>query len=140
MGIPSVDVNFFAVFVAALASMIIGSLWYGPIFGKYWVKLSGITKKDLEKAQKRGMWKTYLANFIALIVMAYVLAHIIAYIGATNFYEGSVAGFWVWLGFVAPVMLGMVLWEGKPIQLYLLNVGCHLISLIAMGALIASFG
>src|SRR3989344_3541804 len=41
-------------------------------------------------------------------------------------------GIWSWIGFVAPAMLGQVLWEQKPFSLYLINVGYWLVSFVAM--------
>ena len=47
-------VNYLAVLVAAIVSMVIGGLWYSPLlFGNVWMKLSGITQKDVEKAKKK---------------------------------------------------------------------------------------
>lgn len=36
-----VDINYLAVIAAGVASMVVGSLWYGPLFGRKWVALSG---------------------------------------------------------------------------------------------------
>jgi hypothetical protein len=53
------EINYLAVLVAALVSMVIGGLWYSPLlFGNIWMKLSGITQKDVEKAKKQGMMKS----------------------------------------------------------------------------------
>ena len=36
----------------------------------------------------------------------------------------------VWLGFIATVMLGMVLWERKPFALYVLNSVYQLVNVL----------
>ena len=41
-------------------------------------------------------------------------------------------GFWSWVGFVAPTMLGVVLWEQKPIKLYLINALYWLVAFVAI--------
>ena len=33
--------NWIAIIVATAAAMVIGFLWYGPVFGKAWMALSG---------------------------------------------------------------------------------------------------
>ena len=137
MAFPTVDVNWFAVLGAGVISMIIGSIWYGPLFGKKWMKLTGFTKKDAAKAKKKGMGKIFLIGFIASLVTAYVLVHILVLAGANTFGEGVKTGFWIWLGFFAPVMLGMVLWEGKPVNLYILNVLYWLVNLAVIGGVLA---
>lgn len=139
MAMFETNISYLGILISAVVSMIIGALWYGPLFGKPWMKMMGLTKKDMEKAKKKGMWKLYLANFIAVFVMAFVLMHIIIHVGAVTIWEGVQTGFWVWLGFIATVMLGTVIWEGKPLKLYLLNVGYYLISLLVMGAILVSF-
>ena len=135
--VAEVSLNYIAIVAAAIVSMIIGFLWYGPIFGKVWIRLMGFTAKDMEKAKKKGMAKSYIIMFIGVLVTAYVLAHFVDYMEATTFLAGMEVGCWLWLGFIAPVMLGMVLWEGKPVKLYLLNVVYQLIIIELMAGILA---
>lgn len=140
MAIPNVDINYLAVLLSAVVSMIIGSLWYSPImFGNIWMKSGGLTQKDMEKAKKKGMGKLYFAAFIGALVIAFILAHFVQYVTANNFVEGMQTGFWLWLGFVAPVLLGSVLWESKPVKYYLINVAYWLVNLILMGGILAAW-
>jgi len=135
--VAEVSLNYIAIVAAAIVSMIIGFLWYGPIFGKVWIRLMGFTAKDMEKAKKKGMAKSYIIMFIGVLVTAYILAHFVDYMEATTFLAGMEVGCWLWLGFIAPVMLGMVLWEGKPVKLYLLNVVYQLIIIELMAGILA---
>lgn len=136
-----VPINYLAVFIAAVSSTVIGALWYGPLFGKIWIQLSGMTKESIEAAQKKGMAKSYLLMFIGSLFMAYVLAHAFvfasAYMKVEGFSAGLSVGFWNWIGFVAPVTLSSVLWDGKPWKLWVLNNGYHLVTLLVMGVIIA---
>ena len=132
------DINYLAVLVAAIVAMVIGALWYSPIlFGKIWMKLSGFTKKDLKKAKEKGMAKSYTIGFLASIVTAYVLAIFINFSQVSSVMDGVVIGALAWLGFIATTMLGIILWEGKPVKLYLINVSQYLVSLVVMGAILA---
>src|SRR3989338_6056062 len=115
---PTFEINYLAVLVSAVAGFVIGALWYSVLFGKVWMRLSGMDKKKIEKERKKGMAKSYAAGFAVLVVMAFVLAHFVDMAEATTVLEGAQAGFWAWLGFVATVMLNKVLWEGKPFNLY----------------------
>jgi len=132
----SFSVNWLAVLVAAVVSMFVGFLWYGPLFGKQWMRLMGFGKKDIDKAKQKGMAKSYVTNFIAGLVTAFVLAVFISSLGMSGWDNGLTAGFWIWLGFLAPVMLGSVLWEGKPFKLYVLNTSYWLINLLIMGMIL----
>lgn len=134
---PPISINYLAVLVAAVASMVLGFLWYGPLFGKAWMQLMVFDKKKIDAAKKKGMSKTFAIAFISTLIMSYVLAHFVDYIQAKTFVNGIVLGFWLWIGFFATTMLGIVLWEGKPIKLYLINAGHYLVALILMGGILA---
>ena len=41
------DLNYLAILVAGISNMVIGFLWYGPIFGKMWMGLIGKTADEL---------------------------------------------------------------------------------------------
>jgi len=97
----------------------------------------GFSEQDVEKMKKQPMGKLYFGGFIASLVLAYVLAHVVSIFGAETWQEGAVTGFWMWLGFVATKTLGGVLWEGKKLDLYLLNVAYDLVMFLLMGAILA---
>lgn len=136
-----VPINYFAVLVAAIASMAIGFAWYGPLFGKTWMKLSGITQEKIDASKQKGMTMLYGIAALGSLVMAYVLAHALvfasAYFKISGVQAGLMVGFWNWLGFIAPVTLGAVLWEGKSPKFWLLINGYYLISLLVMGVILA---
>ena len=127
-------VNYLAVLVAAAAAMVIGGLWYSPIgFGKLWMKLSSLTPKQLEEAKKKNMTKSYVLTFISLLVMSYILA---LFINSTGHLGGLVTAFLIWLGFIAMVGVGSVLWDNKPWSLYALNMAYWLVALLVMGVIL----
>lgn len=120
--------------------MVVGFLWYGPyLFGKQWMALMGYTQKSMEAAKKE-MGKTYAISFVASLLMAYVLSHVMTM--SINFFHyepvttGLTSGFWMWLGFVAPVQLTEVLFGGKNFKLYAINTGYQLVALLAMGVVL----
>lgn len=135
-----IQINYLAVLVAAIASMVIGALWFSPVlFGNLWMKLSNISKADIEKAKQKGMAKSYFWAFISTLVMAYVLANLINFTGSDTFAEGIRLGFWLWLGFIATVSLGRVLWEGKSFKLWILDNAHNLIAIIVMSAILVTW-
>lgn len=135
-----IPINYGAVVVAALANVVLGFLWYGPLFGKTWIRMMGFTRESMEAAKARGMGKSYLLMTIGALVMSYVMAHSVefgsSYLNMTGAWAGAQAGFWNWLGFIAPITLGTVLWEGKPWKLWVLNAGYYLVALLVMGAIL----
>ena len=135
--IGDIEVNYLVILVSAIISFIIGALWYSLLFGKSWTKLMGFSAKDIEKTKKKSMAKTYLIGFVAQLILAYVLANFVIYADAKTFSEGIQVGFFIWLGFVATISLGMILWEKKSIKLYLINTGYWLISLIIQSMILS---
>lgn len=138
-----VPINYLAVVVAAVANMVIGMMWYGPIFGKPWVKLAGITSEKIAEAKKKGMAKEYVLAFVGALLMSYVLSHVIifgmSYMNVSGISAGFSSAFWVWLGFFVPVTMSAVLWDGKPWKLWLINSSYYLVTLLVMGAILASW-
>ena len=132
------QINVSAVIVAAFAQFMIGGLWYGPLLGRQWSRLSGVSPESMKPSPGA------LAAMVGCsLVMAYVLAHVLvfatAYMKVSGIGAGLSSGFWMWLGFAAPITLGPVLYEGKPLQLWLINAGYYLVSLLAMGAILAAW-
>ena len=130
------NVNVVAVILSAVASMILGSIWYSPkVFGAMWMKLEGITQKDAEAAKKE-MPKMYGGMFVASLVMAYVLSRFVSMDMTASLSGGVMVGFWVWLGFVATSILTAQLASGKPMKLFYIQSGYYLVTLLVMGAII----
>lgn len=127
------SVNLLAILVCAVLNMIIGSFWYSPLFGKQWMILSGIKKNRLDESKKAGMVKYYIAAFIMAFIMFFLLANFIKTFGVVGFFSGMSFGFFMWLAFIATSMIGIVLWEGKSIKLYLINSLYYLV-VIALGS------
>ena len=135
-----VPINYFAVVAATIASMALGALWYGPLFGKTWSALMGFTPESMEAMKGKGMGKSYALMAVGSLLMSYVLAHALIfaseYLAMEGVLAGLTSGFWNWLGFIAPVTLGAVLWEGKPWKLWILNNAYQLLSLLIMGVIL----
>ncbi len=127
---------FWDVIVATVASIVLGLLWFGPIFGKQWMKFMKISPKQMKAAKKKGMpASTWVLMIIGTLVTAVVLSVLVpATVGAAIKISAM-----LWLGFIAPVQLGMVLWEGKPWGLYLLTTCYYLVNLVIMGLIFAGF-
>jgi Protein of unknown function (DUF1761) len=131
-----VHVNYLAVFVAALASYIIATIWYAVLFSGVWKKLTGISEMKPKPAN-------VILVFVGSLVMSYVLAHSIVF---GNYYTqmsgaagGLMGGFFNWLGFIAPVTLTNVLYEKRSWKLWVLDNGFWLISLLVMGAILSAW-
>lgn len=134
----STDVNYLAVLVAAIINMAIGAFWYSPAgFGKQWAALMGWTDPAKVAAMKKGATKGYVVSSIGSLIMAFVLANLVSLAGASTLTSGAAVGFWTWLGFVATVQVGVILWDNKPPKLFAINTLYSLVALVVMGAILA---
>lgn len=135
-----VVINFWAVAVAGLAAMVVGALWYSPwMFGEVWMKLSGLSKSDLDAAKKKGMSTSYFGNLVTLLVMAWVLAMVLAVSGAANVSEAFQVTFWIWLGFIGTVTLNGVWWANEKAGLWALKNAGTLVGMLVMAAILMSW-
>ena len=129
------NINYIELLVAGVASMVVGYAWYGPLFGKAWMKESGVTQAKID-AGKKEMPKTYGMMFVGSVITAYVLSVFIGLVGATDYMSAATVAFWAWLGFVATVMLGNVLFEGRSWNYLGINAGYNLVNMVVMSAVL----
>jgi hypothetical protein len=135
--VPQPDINLWGVVVGAMINMVIGAVWYSPLlFSKPWMKATG---KSAEDMRRDGLGSGYIKMFIGALVMAYVLAHFVAYAQAETVAAGAVTGFWIWLGFVMTASLGLHIFEGRDPRLFWINNGYQLVSLMVIGGLLAAW-
>jgi len=133
--LEDVDINWIAVIVAALVPMALGAVWYSPaLFARPWMRAVGKTQEDMSMA-RRG----YAVAAVAALAMAYVLARLVDYAGATTIGEGLVVGLFAWAGFVLTTMAVNGIFAGRSLSLYLIDSGYHGVSLLAMGAILAAW-
>jgi Protein of unknown function (DUF1761) len=131
-----IPVNGWAVLAAAAFTVVLGFLWYGPLFGKTWMRLAGVSPETM----KPGVLD--LAVWIGgALLMAFGLAHVwvaaSAYTHTQGITSGLQAGFWTWLTFVVPVTAGIVVSERKPRALWPIGAGYYLVALCGMGVILA---
>ncbi|TAH31806.1 DUF1761 domain-containing protein [Candidatus Saccharibacteria bacterium] len=138
-----ISVNYLAVLLAALSTMVVGSTWYSPpVFGKLWMKLSGAKPDATMSWGKTALM--YGGVLVASLVSAYVLAHVTLLsnqvLGGTYLLSALSTAFWVWLGFTATRMFTHDTFEGRPKKLTLLNAAHELITFLVMGLIIGLMG
>ncbi len=132
-------INYAAVGVAALAYWLLGGLWYGLLFARPFIALKGWTPEQVAAIQTQSHAGEVGLAFLTSLVLAYVLAHFVKFTGAETARSGALTGFWLWLGFVATSNLETVLFESRPLGLYLISNGYHLVGMLGMGALLAAW-
>src|SRR6185436_6751634 len=91
---PEIPINYWAVLVCGVISMVWGYLYYGPLFGKLYSKEMGFDAMDPAKRAElmKGMGKNYFITFISALVMAWVLAHAVVFSSSYMEMSGAKAG------------------------------------------------
>jgi ABC-type Fe3+ transport system permease subunit len=136
-----VQVNVWAVLVAALSAMVVGSIWYSPKgFAPVWSRLARIDSSG----NRSDIWKPLAITVVVVLITAYVLAHV-AYLSNQffhhSFFQDAVTtAFWVWLGFDAARFITHDAFEGRPALLTLINVGNDFVTIMLMGLIIGWMG
>ena len=132
------SINWLAVIVSVIASMIIGSIWYHPaVFYKPWLATLG---KSWENRPQGAMVSMYAFTILASLVEAIALALVFQnHLGGTSAVAGATAGFLIWLGFVAPTNLVNKLFAGQGWKGWLIEAGNHLVYLLVAGAILGAW-
>ncbi len=139
----NVEVNYLAVFLAALSSMVVGSIWYAPgVFGKTWAKLA---KVEIGKKVPAADMAILLGTaFLLSLITAYVLAHVTylsnSFFGNEFLQDALSTGFWVWLGFNAVRFVTHDMFERRRKKLTLLNIANEFVTIMLMALIIGLMG
>lgn len=130
-------VHFFPVLIAAVASTIVGAFWYSPLlFGREWARLTALYREPPTHAASDAR-RGYVASFAADVVTGAILAFFLSSLAVSNVLDVLAVVWWFWLGFTVPIAFGEVVWGGQPRKLFLLNAGCRLATLGAMGVVLS---
>jgi hypothetical protein len=71
------EINWIALFVAALVPLLLGFVWYHPkVFGNTWMKLTGLTMEDGQKMNMPLVFGlTYLFGLFLALQMNFIVIH-----------------------------------------------------------------
>lgn len=124
------EVNFVSILIGALATYLLGWFWYSPkVFGHEWIRGLGYRSEEISV-----QWYHFVGGFLVAFVTAWIFAGLINYFEIDEIKEGVQLGFWIWLGFIATTCFSGYLWERKTFNVYLINIGYHLVALLFLGA------
>lgn len=132
------NINYIELIAAGVAAMIVGFVWYSmAIFGKPWMKAVGLSQGDLKEGMKDAP-KMYGLMFVGALVQAYVLSILLNVFGVADYVSAATVAFWAWLGFVAPVVLGNILFERRSWNYFGITIGYQLVNMVVMSAVLIS--
>ena len=128
------QINWLSVVVATLAYFALGAIWYSLLFQKQWIRYQGISIEDMSKPDaKKGLGTIMLASFVVTFIVSIGLAMLSEYMSLTSLHHGIHLGLITGICFAATSIAINMLYEKKPMGLFLINAGYQVI-----GTLIAA--
>ncbi len=132
-----ISLNLLAILVAALSNIALGMYWYSPAgFGKQWMHDAGLDEEKMKKGGQKMMLAAMACGLITSVILAYVLSLVLYTFEAQTVTEALQVAFTMWLGFIATIGFGVVIWEMKPVRLFIITSGFWLISLGIMSTIL----
>ncbi|PIT92527.1 MAG: hypothetical protein COU08_01975 [Candidatus Harrisonbacteria bacterium CG10_big_fil_rev_8_21_14_0_10_42_17] len=129
------QLNYVAVLVATIVMFVVGFLWYGPIFGRLWMKYMGINPEEAKNISQKEMIPAYVVNFVGNFVEVTFLLFF-TFLAATQFWHMALM---LWIGFMLFNEMGAVFWMKKPWGFFFINSGYRLVSLLIAGFVLGLF-
>jgi hypothetical protein len=129
-------IHWLALAVAALATQIIGFIWYNSkVFGPTWMQTTGVTE---EKAKSTSMAVKMLISLVLMFAVAYQLKYV-AHGGPrfTTFKHGAFHAFFDGVRVVIPIVGIITLYEHKGWKYFLMTAGYWMLCFITIGGIIS---
>jgi hypothetical protein len=127
------DINWVAVFAAAVSSFVLGGVWYSALFAKAWQKAAGLSDEQLKAGNPALIFG---GSFVlALIASASFAVFLGAEIDAAT---GALYGFTAGLCWVTASFGINYLFERKSMALFVINGGYHTLQFTLIGAILGA--
>lgn len=155
--------NFLAIAVAALTTLVVGFIWYHPkVFGTVWMHSAGLTEEQLKKGNMLKIFGlTLILSFMVAMILPAFTNHQMGAMSLTQgelgvlpsyevfmqdygnefrtFKHGAFHGFFAGLFFALPVVAITGLFEHKSAKYIFINAGYWIVSLTIMGAIVCGW-
>lgn len=116
--------------IATICTTCVGSIWFSPLlFGDVWMRQVYGPKGRLRMAAS-NMWIIFAANILLEFMTALIFRACLEFAGLTT--AGSIFGFGflIFVGFMLPVLTGDILWRRSAPQLFAIQAGHRLVTLM----------
>ncbi|MDX2133440.1 MAG: DUF1761 domain-containing protein [Saprospiraceae bacterium] len=135
-------VNWLAILVSVVASMLIGFLWYGALFQTPWMAGNGITMEG-EKMFKNGveipMTATpMIVNTVCMAVYALIMNWLLQKMNVSTWQTGAWIGGAIGLMMLLNVIVGN-LFANNPMSLSMVDGSYSLVLFVVIGAIVGGW-
>jgi hypothetical protein len=126
--------NYLAILIAAVAAFAWGAAYYTTL-SRQWLAAVGRVEPNKSPTP-------FIISFVALIVMAWVLAGTLGHLGPgqVTIKNGIISGLFLWLGFIATTVFVNNAYPGRKLSLSVID-SIHWLGVVVIeGAVIGAFG
>jgi len=128
------QIHWLAILAAAVAGFMVGGIWYGPLFGKAWMKARGLSEEELKSGANMG--KIFGATFVLNLIAAFALDHLYnTYDTPLGLHYSLVVAGIIGAGFIATSVGVNYLFSRLPRALFLIDAGYWIVMYLVMGAI-----
>ncbi|MEM9097229.1 MAG: DUF1761 domain-containing protein [Pseudomonadota bacterium] len=127
--------DYLGILLAAIAGFASGSIWY-MVNGARWLEATGRTEEEI-KADKSPL--PFIIAFLASLLTAAMMRHILVSSGISGIVEGLVSGLGVGLFMIAPWILTNYAFAARPRTLWWIDAGHVVLAATAIGAVLGLF-
>ncbi|MBX2866761.1 DUF1761 domain-containing protein [Candidatus Kaiserbacteria bacterium] len=137
------EINYTVVLGLAVIALIVSAIWYGPLFGKAWIRTHGADADDLKKRKEmqKKAGPLYVIQFLLVLFQIYVLAH---YVKGWDTVSGIENALWLWGAFIMPTVAASSMWTNDTAAVkwvrFLIQAGCQLVLFILFGYVLGVWG
>jgi Protein of unknown function (DUF1761) len=118
-----------------LASFVLGFLWYGPIFGAVWVRLTGLASVS-DDQKKAGMPFALGVSALSALCQSVVLGRAFQILLLENILHPLIIVLIIWLPFTALVFAQNNAYNLRPFRLTLIDAGYTLVNFWVMAIIL----
>lgn len=131
------EINYIAVILATLSSMLVGTIWYSPrVFGNYWMKAAGVAPSGNTADAVRPIVVTVIVSFITAWVLAGAAFIAFVFYGGSFFVNALFTAIILWAGFTAARFITHDQFDGRPNGLTVLNISHEFVTIVIMAIII----
>lgn len=131
------EINYWAVLLATLSSMLVGTIWYARgVFGTRWAKLANVDMDRPGSSAVGPIVVTVLVSFVTAWVLAGASSIAWHFYGGSYLMAAMFTAFILWAGFTAARFITHDAFEGRPSALTTMNIGHELVTAVVMGLII----
>jgi len=129
-------VNPFALVIGTFTSLIISTIWYGPLFGKIWLEYSKLNRKKVEEIQSQNYISKIFTGILGTILAIAIHSVLVHTIPITSIWELLLLDVLLTVGFVAPHMSYALIWGRTKAENFAINVGYQFTNLLVQGLIV----